>query len=68
MYEEYVEYTADDEEPDCMLCNYVTGGFDCWRFCGATNFWNGYRRTEKIIFDDDEIEYIQQLLERLKRY
>lgn len=41
-----VEYTADDEEPNCVRCDYSSGGFDCYGSCGAKHGWYGYTRTE----------------------
>ena len=42
-------YTADDEEPDCMMCDHVEGSYEfCQKNCGDEHGWNGYRRTEKL--------------------
>lgn len=41
-------YTADDEEPDCCQCIYITGGWDCVHDCGSRHGWNGYKRVEEV--------------------
>ena len=46
MYE-YISYTADDEEPNCLECNSCTSGNGCLR-CGPEYGWMGYMRTERI--------------------
>jgi len=40
-------YTADDEEPKCVECDYFVDGFDCDGSCGAEHGWYGYNRTER---------------------
>jgi len=41
-----VVYTADYEEPKCMRCDYISGGFECCESCGPEHGWYGYNRTE----------------------
>ena len=36
--------TADDEEPDCGMCDFQYGGALCDR-CGPEHGWFGYRRS-----------------------
>ena len=53
----WITYTADDEEPDCMQCDHVCGWIwtdykgkkhdNCSEQCGAEHGWNGYKRTER---------------------
>ena len=38
-------YTANDEMPDCMLCDNCDGDFDCSNKCGAKYGWSAYHRT-----------------------
>lgn len=45
----YIEYTADDEMPNCNQCDHVFDDkFNCEKFCGAEHGWWGYRRTERM--------------------
>ena len=44
---EYIEYTADNEMPDCGHCDHICDDFKCEKFCGSEHGWWGYRRTEK---------------------
>lgn len=40
-------YTADEEIPNCNRCDNASEElFDCEKYCGAEQGWNGYRRTE----------------------
>lgn len=48
-------FTADDEEPECMMCNNVCKEhkdfygkpYDfCAKHCGPEHGWNGYERTK----------------------
>jgi hypothetical protein len=48
---ERVEYTVDDEMPDCGRCDHVSDDFKCCDWCGAEHGWWGYRRTEVINID-----------------
>lgn len=41
-----VVYTADDEEPDCGICDNQVFDY-CCRHCGAEYGWNYYKRKEK---------------------
>ena len=50
----YIQYTAYDEEPDCMMCVNVNADNEfCVNECGAKHAWCCYRRLEKI---EDERE------------
>ena len=44
--DDFVEYTANDEMPECGMCDHICDDFDCCKFCGAEHGWWGYRRTE----------------------
>jgi hypothetical protein len=50
----YIIYTADDEMPDCMLCDRCDGDDNCSKFCGPEYGWAGYKRTERIGSEDTE--------------
>lgn len=43
-----VVYSADDEMPDCMMCDNCDSNFNCIKNCGAKYGWSGYQRTEWI--------------------
>lgn len=48
----YIVFTADDEMPDCMECNYCD---DCdGKYCGSEYGWARYERTERIDAEDTE--------------
>ena len=50
----YIEYTADDEDPDCMRYINVNASCEfCVENCGAEHGWYGYRRIEK---GEDELD------------
>lgn len=52
--EKFIERTANDEEPMCRFCDNINNTDRwCMENCGGANFWNGYRRTEKI--EDNEV-------------
>ena len=44
-----IEYTANDEMPNCGQCDHFDGsdGFKCEKWCGPEHAWFGYRRTER---------------------
>ena len=44
-YGRRIIYTADDEMPDCMLCDKCDSDFDCCKKCGAAYGWSAYCRT-----------------------
>ena len=47
-----IEFTADDEDPDCMNCDHcenATYNF-CMNNCGPEYGWSGYKRT--LLLDD----------------
>lgn len=53
---DYIEYTADHEEPMCHRCdNADMPDKWCMKNCGGANWWAGYRRTERIEVCDNEI-------------
>ena len=41
-----VIYDADDEEPDCMMCDHCQSDCLC-ESCGPEHWWYYYARTEK---------------------
>lgn len=42
----YYEYTADDEEPNCICCD---NQYNCTgRYCGPEYGWSNYIRLEEI--------------------
>lgn len=49
----YIIYTADDEMPDCLMCDKCDGNYDCSKFCGPEYGWAGYRRTERVGNNDE---------------
>lgn len=55
-----VIYTADDEEPDCMMCDHGEGGVLC-KECGPKHGWHYYRREEQ----DSETSKLVRALEKL---
>lgn len=44
----YLFLTADDEEPDCMKCDYCTQE-NCEIWCGPRNGWDNYHRKISIV-------------------
>lgn len=40
-----IEYTAEDEMPNCGNCDHICDSFKCCDLCGAEHGWYGYRRT-----------------------
>ena len=51
-----IEYTANDEMPDCGQCDRFDGsdGFKCEEWCGPAHGWFGYRRTERINTENEQ--------------
>ena len=45
---ELIEYTANDEMPNCGQCDHICDNFNCEKFCGPEHGWWGYRRTERV--------------------
>lgn len=43
---ELITFTADDEDPDCMMCDHCTGDYEVCNECGPQYGWNNYSRTE----------------------
>lgn len=55
-----VFYDADDEEPDCMICDHYKGRVLC-KECGPEHGWHYYRREEQ----DYEMSKLVRALEKL---
>ena len=49
----YIVFTADDEMPDCMMCDRCD---DCddGKLCGPEYGWARYQRSERIGSEDTE--------------
>ena len=46
--EDFISYTADDEDPNCGRCDNADMSCAwCEKNCGAEHWWSGYRRTER---------------------
>ena len=41
-----VIYTADDEEPDCIMCDHCQSSDICGE-CGPEHWWHYYEREER---------------------
>lgn len=49
MSKDFIEFTADEEEPLCHRCDNADMPEKwCIENCGGTNWWACYRRTEVI--------------------
>ena len=46
IWDHCVIYTADDEEPDCMMCDHGQGNDLCSE-CGPEHWWHYYEREEQ---------------------
>ena len=48
-----IVFTADDEMPDCLACDYCDY-CDDGKFCGPEYGWTRYKRTERVekIYED----------------
>ena len=55
-----VIYTADDEEPDCLMCDHCQSSDLCSE-CGPEHVWHYYRREEQKF----EMNRLVRALERL---
>lgn len=55
-----VIYTADDEEPDCLMCDHCQSSDLCSE-CGPEHGWHYYRREEQKF----EMNRLVRALERL---
>ena len=53
-------YTADDEEPDCLMCDNCQNSDLCSE-CGPEHWWHYYEREEQ----DSEMNRLIIALERL---
>ena len=60
IWDHYVIYTADDEEPDCMICDHCEGSVLC-KECGPKHGWRYYRREEQ----NSEMSKLVRALENL---
>lgn len=64
IWDHCVIYTADDEEPDCMMCDHLCdhcrGSVLC-KECGPKYGWHYYRREEQ----DSETSKLVRALEKL---
>lgn len=46
---EYIEYTVEDEDANCIRCIHVNAPYKfCEENCGSEHGWCGYRRCEKV--------------------
>lgn len=50
----FVSYDADQEEPDCGMCDHIADGFDCSGSCGPEHGWYRYQRTVRIKDNEEE--------------
>lgn len=55
-----VFYTADDEEPNCLICDHCQGSDLCDE-CGPEHWWHYYERKEQ----DSEMSRLIIALENL---
>ena len=46
IFDHCVIYTADDEEPDCLMCDYCQSSDLCSE-CGPEHWWHYYEREEQ---------------------
>ena len=46
IWDHCVIYTADDEEPDCMMCDHGDGSVLC-KECWPEHWWHYYEREEQ---------------------
>ena len=60
IWDHCVIYTADDEEPNCIMCDRGDGSVLC-KECGPKYGWHYYRREEQ----DSETSKLVRALERL---
>lgn len=60
IWDHCVIYTADDEEPDCMMCDHGQGS-DLCNECGPEYWWHYYRREEQ----NSEMSRLVRALENL---
>lgn len=44
---DYEILDADTEEPNCLNCVHVCGGFDCEGHCGPKHWWAGFTPIER---------------------
>lgn len=56
-----VVYTADDEEPDCGICDNQCYS-DCCENCGAEYWWRYYEREE----EDPEVNKFYRALKKYR--
>ena len=60
IWDHCVFHTADDEEPDCMMCDHCQGSDLCDE-CGPEHWWHYYERKEQ----DSEMSRLIIALENL---
>lgn len=60
IWDHCVIYTADDEEPNCIMCDHGEGSVLC-KECGPEHGWHYYRREEQ----DSETSKLVKALEKL---
>ena len=60
IWNHYAIYTADDEEPDCMICDHCEGSVLC-KECVPKHGWHYYRREEQ----NSEMSKLVRALENL---
>lgn len=55
MFRELILYTADEEEPNCLECNFAcTDDANACRFCGPEYGWRNYCRTEIVTIGTED--------------
>ena len=59
-FDNCVIYTADDEEPDCNVCDNQDCTYYC-EWCGPTYWWRHYKRKEQ----NSELSKLYKALEKL---
>lgn len=69
MFGKYIlyQYTANDEEPNCLRCDHVCDRYDCCNLCGSEHWWNGYIRTERVLITEEERQRGLEILKRLNK-
>lgn len=60
IWDHCVIYTADDEEPNCIMCDHGEGSVLCDE-CGPEHWWHYYERKEQ----DSEMSRLIIALENL---
>ena len=60
IWDDCVIYTADDEEPNCLICDHCQGSDLCSE-CGPEHWWHYYEREEQ----NSEMSKLVVALEKL---